>query len=152
MSSDFGKTAKDSISNVESADAHARSFDAPPVTDVREQRSAATDIPAESATQEALKEKLDRVLDEKEYVHWENPEAKARNREMICDYDAKKRAVDKATLMTQRDTLVKYSDYFDQAAIERIRAEIGSGKVEIYNEPYFVEKWAPAERNIELRD
>ena len=150
MSSDFGKTAKDSISNVESADAHARSFDAPPVTDVREQRSAATDIPAEPATQEALKEKLDRVLDEKEYVHWENPEAKARNREMICDYDAKKRAVDKATLMTQRDTLVKYSDYFDQAAIERIRAEIGSGKVEIYNEPYFVEKWAPAEKEYRI--
>lgn len=150
MSSDFGKVAKDMSLNVECTDTHVRSFDAPPVTDVGKKYYETTDALEESTAQEGLEEKFNRVLSQKEYVHWESPEAKARNREMICDYDAKKRAVDKATLMTQRDTLVKYSDYFDRSAIERINAEIGSNKIEIYNEPYFVEKWAPAEKKYKI--
>lgn len=153
MSSDFGRIEKDATSNTESADSHASSLDAPKVTDIREiedHSSVATDISTKSTMPEALKEKLDQALEGKEYIHWESPEAKARNREMICDYDTKKRAVDKAVLMTQRDTLVKYSDYFDQAAIQRINAEIGSNKVEIYNGPYFVEKWAPAENEYRI--
>lgn len=104
---------------------------------------------------ESLDQRLDEAIGQKEYIHWESPEAREQNRAAIEDYDVKKRAVDKASLITQQDTLTKYRDYFDQDAIRRIQSELGSNKTEIYNEPLFVAEMAPGDgayRVVGMRD
>ena len=101
-------------------------------------------------THESLEQRLDDVIKTKAYVHWETPEAKERNRAAIDNYDAKKRAVDKATLMTQRETLLRYRDCFDQDAIKRMWSELDSNKTEIYNEPYFKAEKAPGNGRYEV--
>lgn len=84
-------------------------------------------------------EKIETVLQNKEYHHWNTIEEQKLNRSKIYDYDHKKRSVDKASLQTQRSILTKYRDCFDENNIARMSSEFGSNKTEIYNEPYFVE-------------
>lgn len=93
---------------------------------------------ASTESYETFDQRLGQAIDQKEYVHWKSAEDSERNRAAIEDYDTKKRAVDKASLMTQRDTLIKYRDCFDQDAVGRMSSELGSNKTEIYNEPFFV--------------
>ena len=90
-----------------------------------------------SITADTLNQRLGQAIDRKEYVHWESPEAREQNRAAIDNYDAKKRAVDRASLMTQKEILTRYRECFDQDAIKRMHSELGSNKTEIYNEPFF---------------
>ena len=139
-----------------SLDTHSVSTDTPHVSD----HSGAADVSSVSAdtapaSYESLDQRLGQAIDQKEYVHWESPEDREKNRAAIEDYDAKKRAVDKASLMTQRDTLTKYHDCFDQEAVQRMHSELGSNKTEIYNEPLFAAEKAPrdgAYRVVGMRD
>lgn len=85
-----------------------------------------------------IPKELDRVLEKKEYQHWGKEEHREINRKMVQDYDMKKRIADKAALMTQQSVLSKYIQWFDGENLKRIESEIGSNKIEIYNEPYFV--------------
>lgn len=87
-------------------------------------------------------EHIEKVLETKEYHHWNSNEAQETNRRMILDYDLKKREVDKASLQTQREILTKYRTCFDGDNIKRMSSEIGSNKIEIYNEPYFASHMA----------
>ena len=126
---------------------------------------ASTDVPhisnhadtadATPASYESLDRRLGQAIDQKEYIHWESPEDREKNRAAIEDYDAKKRAVNKASLMTQRDTLTRYHDCFDQEAVRRMHSELGSNKTEIYNEPLFAAEKAPGDgayRVVGMRD
>ena len=132
------------------------STDTPHISD----HAAAADISSASAdttsvSYQSLDQRLDQAIDQKEYIHWESPEDKEKNRAAIEDYDAKKRAVDKASLMTQRDTLTKYCDHFDQDALRRMYSEVDSNKTEIYNEPLFAAEMVPGDgayRVVGLRD
>ena len=78
----------------------------------------------------------------KKYTHWETEVDRKQNQDAIIGYDFKKRSVDKATLTTQRDLLIRYGNYFDKPSVERIESELGSNKVEIYNSPYFASHFA----------
>lgn len=109
----------------------------------------------DTTSYESLDQRLGQAIDQKEYVHWESPEDREKNRAAIEDYDAKKRAVVKASLMTQRDTLSRYHDCFDQEAVQRMHSELGSNKTEIYNEPLFAAEKAPGDgayRVVGMRD
>ena len=147
---DHAKTGGSSI------DTPSVSTDTPHVSD----HSGAADVSSVSAdtapaSYESLDQRLGQAIDQKEYVHWESPEDREKNRAAIEDYDAKKRAVDKASLMTQRDTLTKYHDCFDQEAVQRMHSELGSNKTEIYNEPLFAAEKAPGDgayRVVGMRD
>jgi len=88
-------------------------------------------------------DRIDGLLERKEYHHWNSKEDQEINRSRIRDYDQKKRAVDKASLQTQRSILTKYRNCFDSENINRMHSELGSNKIEIYNEPYFVSEKAP---------
>lgn len=82
-------------------------------------------------------EGIEAALRNKEYNHWNSKEEQEFNRKLIYDYDDKKRNVDKASLQTQRYILTKYDGCFDEKHIARMASELGSNKIEIYNEPYF---------------
>lgn len=88
-------------------------------------------------------EKIEAVLQKKEYHHWNSKTEQVLNRSKIYDYHNKKLSVDKASLQTQRSILTKYRDCFDEKNIARMSSESGSNKTEIYNEPYFITEIAP---------
>ena len=106
----------------------------------REKKESAETKPVSAET---CVERLDSVLRKKEYQHWESKEAQEENRRQIVDYDHKKREVQRASLETQRSILTRYGDRFDQENMQRMHSEIGSNKIEIYNEPYFVTEKVP---------
>lgn len=152
-----GSSGTDHAKTVESSiDTSSVSTDTPHISD----HAGAADVSSVSAdttpvSYQSLDQRLGQAIDQKEYIHWESPEDKEKNRAAIEDYDAKKRAVDKASLMTQRDTLTKYHDYFDQDALRRMHSELGSNKTEIYNEPLFAAEMAPGDgayRVVGMRD
>lgn len=78
----------------------------------------------------------------KEYQHWKSRAEQEDNRKKVRDYDYKKCSVDQASVATQRSVLTKYGAYFDSENIARLKSEIGSNKLEIYNEPYFATEMA----------
>lgn len=87
-------------------------------------------------------EKLDRIIEQKEYNHWNSVEDQERNRKLIDNYDYKKRTADKVSLYTQRSILLENRECFDQDNLNRIWSEIGSNKLEIYNENKFAQDLA----------
>lgn len=97
----------------------------------------------EQTSPKELSEKIDSVIETKEYKHWNSPEEAKLNRIVIQDYDSKKRSVDLASLKMQRDILTKYPECFDRNNLERMHKEFGSNKTEIYNEAYFLAHKAP---------
>lgn len=82
------------------------------------------------------------AIETKEYRHWDSEAERKQNMDAIIGYDFKKRSVDKASLVTQRDILTRYRDSFDKDAYERMSSELGSNKTEIYNSPYFSSHFA----------
>lgn len=82
------------------------------------------------------------AIDTMEYKHWNTDAESKENKDAIAGYDFKKRSVDKASLVTQRDILTRYKGAFDRDAYERMSNELGSNKMEIYNSPYFSSHFA----------
>lgn len=151
-SSDHAATGGSTLENQSSRIDHTPAIDHNSLTD----RAATTpDGSVTEATTESLDQRLGQAIEQKEYVHWETPEERERNRAAIDNYDTKKRAVDRASLMTQKDTLTRYHDCFDQNAVNRMYSELGSNKTEIYNGPYFAAEKASdtgVYRVVGLRD
>ena len=84
---------------------------------------------------------IESILEQKEYHHWNTPEEEKRNQIKVNNYEQKKRIADKSSLYTQRSILIEFGDRFDKENIERIGSEIGSNKLEIYNEDSFKDKF-----------
>lgn len=82
-------------------------------------------------------ETIDMALETKQYHHWESDEERDKNRAIIENYDEKKRTVDKASLQTQSSVLKEHDIRFTYENLTRIESEIGSNKIEIYNERTF---------------
>ena len=87
---------------------------------------------------------VDEALETKKYQHWETEADREMNRRKIENYDEKKRAVDRASLQTQRSILMEHGDRFTYDNLSRIQSELGSNKTEIYNNNTFSEEKAPS--------
>lgn len=87
---------------------------------------------------------VDEALETKKYQHWETDADREMNRRRIENYDEKKRAVDRASLQTQRSILKEHGNRFTYDNLSRIQSELGSNKTEIYNDKTFSEEKAPS--------
>ena len=80
---------------------------------------------------------IDIALETKQYHHWESDEERDKNRASVENYDEKKRTVDKASLQTQSSVLKEHETRFTYENLTRVESELGSNKIEIYNERSF---------------
>lgn len=96
---------------------------------------------------ESYEDRIDNALKTKEYNHWESEEQREQNRRLIDNYDEKKIAVDRTTLLTQKAILTEYRQFFDSDNVKRMSSEVGSNKTEIYNESTFGAEKAPKSEN-----
>lgn len=108
------------------------------VSDV--QTAFATDsLSAEKlSTAEKYENYVSSALEKKEYTHWTSSEQQEINRQLVTDYHLKKIEADRASLLTQKDILTRYREKFDSSGIQRMSSELGSNKLEIYNDEYFL--------------
>lgn len=121
-----------------------RTLDAGRETEARKTADASLAVEKRSMSAAEYSDAVENILQTKKYQHWESDAAREQNRNRIENYDEKKRAVDKASLQTQSSILREHGRRFDRDNLARIQGELGSNKIEIYNERTFVTEKDPS--------
>lgn len=95
------------------------------------------DAPRDVHTAADYLAQTEQALESRAYRHWASAEQQEQNRRAVADYDQKKRTADLSSLRTRKALLEQYPDCFDQENIRRMRSELDSNKLEIYNDDAF---------------
>ena len=86
---------------------------------------------------------------ENKYKHWESEKEAAENRKRVTNYNRKISEVRKTGMQTEKIILERKPEVFDQNARERIEEDLGSNKIEVYDETIF-DKKVGVEKNYKI--